>query len=93
MIKEIRKTIKELENNKISILDLNIVYEMDEQLLCNDNINITDEEYRLLFDEIKYAYLKIDEISLFRLIDYALKNKSTIIDDKNNLYDLVYYII
>ena len=74
----IRKTIKELEEKHILHL-LDIVYELD----CQLDFDISDEDYCKLYNEIEYAYLKLEGVSLENIVSCALDNFNKIINDED----------
>lgn len=69
-VNEIRKTIKELQARNISVLDINIIYEID----CQLDKKITDDEYIKLCNNVEYAYLKLDDVSLETIVYCGIKN-------------------
>lgn len=76
-INEIRKVIKDLEKENISVLDLQIVYEID----CQLNKQITDEEYNLLYNMVEWAYLKLDSVALDSIVACGIENLDRLNDD------------
>lgn len=75
----IRKTIKELEEKHILHLELDIVYELG----CQLDFDISDEDYCKLYNEIEYAYLKLEGVSLENIVSCALDNFNKIINDED----------
>lgn len=76
----IRKTIKELEEKHILILDMEIVYEID----CQMEEDLTDEDYCKLYNEIEYAYLKLDGVALENIVSCAIDNIDKILNNDEN---------
>ena len=79
----IRKTIKELHEKNILILDIDIIYELDSQL----NFDISDEDYIKLYNEIEYAYLKVENVDIGAIVGCALEHKDEIINEDED-FDL-----
>lgn len=73
----IRKTIKELEEKHILVLYLDIVLEID----CQLEKELTDEEYSKLYNEIEYAYLKLEGVGLENVVRCAIDNLEKILND------------
>lgn len=76
-LKLVRNTIKELENKNILVLYLNIVLEID----CQLNEKISDDDYIKLYNEIEYAYLKLEGVSLDNVVSCAIDNLEKILND------------
>ena len=79
----IRKAIKELHEKNILILDIDIIYELDSQL----DFDISDEDYCKLYNEIKYAYLKVENVDIGAIVSCALNNKDKIMNNDED-FDL-----
>lgn len=82
-LKEIRKTIEDLHNRKILIMDLDIIYELD----CQLNDKLSENNYLKLYNEIRHAYLKLDNIDIGTIVYCALNNQDKILNDDEN-FDL-----
>lgn len=81
-IKNTRKAIKELKEKGVSVLNIKIVYELD----CQLENEISDEDYCKLYNEIEYAYLKVD-VALDKIVGCALDHMKDIINE-NEDFDL-----
>ena len=79
----IRKAIKELHKNRILMLEIDIIYELDSQL----DFDISEEDYCKLYNEIEYAYLKVDHVDIGSIVNCALDNFIKIINDDED-FDL-----
>ena len=69
-VRKIRETIKELEKEDISILDLKIGYEID----CQLENEISDSKYELLKNNVEWAYLKLEGVALENIVGCGIKN-------------------
>lgn len=78
-LKEIRNIIKDLHDRKILILDLDIIFEID----CQLDRKLSEEDYLKLYNEIDYAYLKLDNISLGTVVYCAINNIDKILNDED----------
>ena len=58
-VKEVRETISKIK----SILQIDIIYELDFQLAYKD-YKLSDEDYCKLYEEIEYAYLEVENIDI-----------------------------
>lgn len=76
-LNKVRKTIKELEEKHILHIELDIIYELDSQL----DFDISDEDYCKLYNEIEYAYLKVENVDIGAIVNCALDNFNKIIND------------
>ena len=76
-VNKIRNKIKLLENDGISILDLQIVYEID----CQLDREITNEEYSRLENMVEWAYLKLDGVALDIIVRCGIENLDRLNDD------------
>ena len=85
-IKETRKAIEYLRENNILILTIDIVYELDSQL-GYEKKDLSDDDYCKLYNEIEYAYLKIDNVDIGTIVECALDHKDDIINE-NEEFDL-----
>jgi hypothetical protein len=82
-LKEVRETIKELNKKHILMMQLDIVYELD----CQLDFDISDEDYCKLYNEIEYAYLKVENVDIGVIVRCALDNFNKIINDDED-FDL-----
>lgn len=82
-LKEIRNIIKDLHDRKILLLDLDIVFEID----CQLDRKLSEEDYLKLYNEIDYAYLKLDNVSLGTVVYCAINNIDKILNDDED-FDL-----
>ena len=82
-INKVRKTIDELHKKHILVIDIDIIYELD----CQLNEEISEEDYIKLYEEIRHAYLKINNIDVGTIVYCALENKDKIINDDES-FDL-----
>lgn len=83
-LKEIRKTIKDLHNKNILLLDLNIVFELD----CQLTSVIEEDEYLKLYNEIEHAYLRLENVTIETIVYCAINNKDKILNDDED-FDLI----
>lgn len=81
-VKEVRETISKIK----SILQVDIINELDCQLYYAD-FDITDEDYCKLYEEIEYAYLKVENVDIGVIVECALNNKDKILNDDED-FDL-----
>ena len=82
-INKVRKTIDELHKKHILVMDIDIIYELD----CQLNEEISEEDYIKLYEEIRHAYLKTNNIDVATIVYCALENKDKIINDDES-FDL-----
>ena len=73
----IRNTIKDLENNHIYLIDMIIVNEIDWQL----EKELTIENYDKLYNEIEYAYRKLEGVDIYTIVKCAIDNIDKILND------------
>lgn len=76
----IRKTIKELEEKRILLLDTMIIFELD----CQLEEEISDDDYIKLYNEIEYAYLKLEGVALESVVRCALDHMEDIINENED---------
>lgn len=74
------KKDRELISKIGSITELMVVYEMDCQLEGQD-YKLTDKDFCKLYDEIMYAYYKVEDIAIEQIVRCALDNKDKILND------------
>ena len=82
-LETIREMIKDLEKEHILMLQLDIVYELD----CQLQEKLSDEDYCKLYNEIEYAYLKVEGVDLCNIVECALDHMEDIINE-NEDFDL-----
>lgn len=70
MVEKIRNEIKRLESENISVLDLEIVYEID----CQLDKEISDSQYSNLKANVKWAYLKLEGVALENIVRCGIEN-------------------
>lgn len=78
MVERIRNEIKRLESENISVLDLEIVYEID----CQLENEISDSRYSNLKANVEWAYLKLDGVPLENIVRCGIENLDKL-DDEN----------
>ena len=66
----IRKTIDDLKNSPRALCDLIVYDEID----CQLQNPISDEDFEFLFSTVKNAYLKADGIDLGPIVSYCIDN-------------------
>ena len=76
-VNEIRRAIKELEEKRITINDIMMVYEIDWQL----DRELTDEEYMTLYSNVEYAYFKLEGVSLESIVACGIDNLDKLEDE------------
>ena len=84
-LKEIRETIKDLHKKHILMVQLDIVYELD--IAYGLDFEVSDEDYCKLYNEIEYAYLKVENVDIGVIVRCALDNFDKIINDDED-FDL-----
>lgn len=85
-IKNTRKVIEELKEKDVSILAIDIVYELDCQLGYEIK-DLSDDDYCKLYNEIEYAYLKVSNVDIGTIVECALDHKDDILNE-NEDFDL-----
>lgn len=78
-VKEVRETISKIK----SVLQVDIIYELDSQLSYKD-YELSDDDYCKLYEEIEYAYLKVENVDIGAIVECALDNKDKILNDDEN---------
>lgn len=73
---EIKEVLKELSDKGIDLLELNIWNEID----CQLDKELTDNQLMLLYCTVERAYLKAEEITIYQLVKYCIKNIDKIYD-------------
>ena len=76
-INKVRKAIDELNKEHIGVLEIDIIYELDSQI----DSEISDDEYIKLYNEIEYAYLKVENVDIWAVVRCAIDNKDKIINE------------
>ena len=76
-IKELKETYKKLYDKHIYAYKLQIIDELEAQL----EKELSDEEYEKLYYEIEYAYLKLDNVSIWAITRCAIDNLDKILND------------
>lgn len=79
----IRETIKELNKKHILMIQLDIIYELD----CQLDFDVSNDDYCKLYNEIEYAYLKVENVDIGVIVKCALDNFDKIINDDED-FDL-----
>ena len=82
-LKDIKRKYKVLYNNQIYAYKLQIIDCMN----CLLTDNITDEDYLKLYCEIEKTYLKLDNITIYKITECAIKHIRCILDD-DKTFDL-----
>ena len=85
-IKNTRKVIEELKEKDVSVLAIDIVYELDCQL-GYELKDLSDDDYCKLYNEIEYAYLKVENVDIGTIVECALDHMEDIINE-NEDFDL-----
>lgn len=85
-LEKVRNAIKELKDKHILMLQLDIVYELDCQLGYEKKA-LSDEDYCKLYNEIEYAYLKVEGVDLCNIVECALDHMEDIVNE-NEDFDL-----
>lgn len=76
-IKELREIYKELYNKHIYAYKLAIIDELE----CQAEEELTDEEYQTLYWEIENAYMKLENVAIESIVRCALHHKEDIMND------------
>ena len=79
----IRKSIKDLESKHVYLFDMIIVSEIDWQLEKELKI----EDYSKLYEEISYAYRKLENVDINVIVRCAIDNLDKILNDDED-FDL-----
>ena len=85
-LEEVRKTIRGLKDKHILMLNLDIIYELDCQLGYEVK-DLSDDDYCKLYNEIEYAYLKVENVDIGQIVECALDHKDDILNE-NEDFDL-----
>lgn len=85
-LEKVRKTIRELHDKHILMLNLDIVYELDSQLGYEVKA-LSDDDYCKLYNEIEYAYLKVENVDIGVIVECALNHMEDILNE-NEDFDL-----
>jgi len=85
-IKNTRKVIEELKEKDVSVLAIDIVYELDCQLGYEIK-DLSDDDYCKLYNEIEYAYLKVENVDIGVIVECALDHMEDILNE-NEDFDL-----
>lgn len=78
-----KEIIKDLEKRGITLLDLEICYEIE----CQQDKELTEQQLELIYNTTERAYLKSSEITIEQLVRYCIKNLDKIYD--MNIYDII----
>ena len=70
-LEEIRKELKHLHENNLSILDLMIYDEID----CQLEEKLTDDEFINLMVYVENAYIKAENIDLYCIVKYCIEHR------------------
>ena len=86
-MKELERVLKELNNKHINIADLEILNEINYQSEYYLERKLTDNEKELLFDSIHRAWLKSEDLEIYKITTTALDN----LDELENMstWDLI----
>ena len=74
---KVRRAMQDLEDKHVLLLQLDIVYELD----CQLEDELSDEDYCKLYNEIEYAYLKVEGVALENIVRCAIDNLDKILKD------------
>lgn len=85
-IKNTRKVIEELKEKDVSVLAIDIVYELDCQL-GYELKDLSDDDYCKLYNEIEYAYLEVSNVDIGTIVKCALDHMEDILNE-NEDFDL-----
>lgn len=85
-IKNTRKVIEELKEKNVSVLSIDIVYELDCQL-GYERKDLSDDDYCKLYNEVEYAYLKVENVDIGTIVQCALDHMEDILNE-NEDFDL-----
>lgn len=83
-LKYIRNTIKNIHENHLTLIELEIVLEIDDTLTTT----LTEEEYSQLYNEIEYAYLKLDNVAISTITRCAIDHLEKILHPNAEPFDL-----
>lgn len=76
-IRELKETYKKLYDKHIYAYKLQIIDELD----CQLEKELSDEEYSKLYYAIENAYLKLDNVSIWSITRCAIDNLDKILND------------
>lgn len=87
MIEKIREEIKRLKEENISILDIQIVYEID----CQLEEELSPEDYSKLYSNVEWAYLKLDGVALDSIVSCGIEHLDELDDESFDFRDACCY--
>lgn len=73
-MKELEKVLKELNNKRINLIDLDIMQEINYQSEFCYEMNLNEYEKELLLNTIHNAYLKSEDLTIYQITTIALEN-------------------
>lgn len=82
-MEEIKEVLEELQSKGIDLLELEIWNEID----CQLDRELTDNQLDLLYCTVERAYLKAEDITIGQLVYYCLDNLDKIYD--MNTWDII----
>lgn len=74
--KLMEEKLHEINTSKINLLDL-MVYD---EITCQLEDDITDEQFELLFNKVENAYLKGENVDLWAITNYCIEHLDTLRD-------------
>lgn len=88
-LEKIRAMFDVLRKEHITMLEMNIINELDSQLMYMETYkDLTDDEYNTLYNEIEYAYLKLEGVALESVVTCAIDNMNKILDEEDDTFSL-----
>lgn len=73
-MKELENKLKELEEQKINLMDLDILQELNYQSKYYLEVELTEEEKEEVFYQVRRAYLKSEDLPIHVITTTALDN-------------------
>ena len=86
-MKELEKVLKELNNKGVNLIDLDIMQEINYQSEFCYEMNLNEYEKELLLNTIHRAYLKSEDLEIYKLTTVAIDNLEDL--EWMSTYDLI----
>ena len=86
-MKELEKVLKTIKNKGLSLIDLDIMQEINYQSEFCYEINLNEYEKELLLNTIHNAYLKSENLEIYKLTTIAIDNLQDL--EWMSTYDLI----
>lgn len=73
-IKELENKLNEIKADNISVADLEIINEINYQSEYYLEIELTDEEKDMMFEQVHRAWLKSEDLQIYQIVTTAMDN-------------------